>query len=255
MKLGLLRFVYKGLLTGMPFLTYNILKQSTFNAPLDVKPYSTYLNFRLDNEQVNYLSNYVNKFTNNLTIVPIELYPDTPEEYMLSVNIYNCTSPLFLNDGKEITRCEINTYVKDNNNNFGTLIIDYLSNEISMDPVNVIKFKDNIKFQNNDIYKIINCKSIIENIDLKLNFTTFYDFRSNISDKLIKYTDRVFYKNGIMDKVYYDSTLTHAKVRSPYIFNNLTFNYKGLNFTKLDSIFYFTNKLNFIGGMWANIFD
>lgn len=255
MKLGLLRFVYKGLLTGMPFLTYNILKQSTFNAPLDVKPYSTYLNFKLNSEQVDYLSNYINKFTNNLTIVPIELYHDTPEEYMLSVNIYNCTSPLFLNDEKEVTRCEINTYVKDNNNNYGTLIVDYLSNEISMDPVNVIKFKDNIKFQNADIYKVINCKSIMESIDLKLNFTTIYDFDNKISDKLVRYTDRVFYKNGIMDKVYYDSTLTDAEVRSPLIFNNLTFNYKGLNFTELDSIFYFTNKLNFIGGMWANIFD
>ena len=189
------------------------------------------------------------------SIVPIELYPDTPEEYMLSVNIYNCTSPLFLNDEKEVTRCEINTYVKDNNNNYGTLIVDYLSNEISMDPVNVIKFKDNIKFQNVDIYKVINCKSIMESIDLKLNFTTIYDFDNKISNKLVRYTDRVFYKNGIMDKVYYDSTLTDAEVRSPLIFNNLTFNYKGLNFTELDSIFYFTNKLNFIGGMWANIFD
>ena len=255
MKLGLLRFVYKGLLTGMPFLTYNILKQSTFNAPLDVKPFSTYLNFKLDTDQVDYLSNYVNKFTNNLTLVPIQLYPNTPEEYMLSVNIYNCTSPLFLNDEKEITRCEINTYVKDNNDNYGTLIVDYLSNEISMDPVNVIKFKDNIKFSNNDIYKTIDCKSKIENIDLKLNFTTFYDYSNKISDKLVKYTDRVFYKNGIMDKVYYDSTLTDATVRSPLIYNNLTFNYKGLKFTELDSIFYFTNKLNFIGGMWANIFD
>ena len=42
---------------------------------------------------------------------------------------------------KEITRCELNTYVKDHNGNYGTLIIDYLSNELSMDPLNIFKSK------------------------------------------------------------------------------------------------------------------
>lgn len=255
MKLSFLKFVYKSLLTGMPFLTYNSITKNTFLAPLDVKPYSTYLNFRLDQSQVNYLDTYINKYTKNLSIVPIELFPNSKEDYFLSVNIYNCTSPLFLNDEKEITRCEINTYVKDNLGNYGTLIIDYLSNEISMDPINVIKFKDNINYIDSNKFKIIDCCSKIENICLNLNYSTLFEKDMVISDHLIKYTDKVYYKNGIYDKVFYDSLLTNSETKTPPLYFNFSFIYKGLNFTEIDSIFYFKNTLNFVGGMWANIFD
>ena len=37
---------------------------------------------------------------------------DENASYYISVNIYNCTSPLFsLFTNKPVTRCEINTYV------------------------------------------------------------------------------------------------------------------------------------------------
>ena len=40
-----------------------------------------------------------------------------------------------------MTRFEINTYVKNQYNETGTLILDYLCNELSMDPVNLLKQK------------------------------------------------------------------------------------------------------------------
>ena len=39
-----IRFVYKGLLTGMPILTYNSFNKNTFNIPMTVNPISTYVN-------------------------------------------------------------------------------------------------------------------------------------------------------------------------------------------------------------------
>ena len=69
--------------------------------------------------------------------------------YYLSLNIYNCTSPVFLND-KVTTRFEINTYVNDECRK-GTLIIDYLSNELSMDPVNIFKRLSSLSYSNDKI--------------------------------------------------------------------------------------------------------
>ena len=256
MKFNLLKTVYKGILAGMPFLTYNPISQNTFNLPLDVCSFSTYLNFKLDDFQTNYLNNYIQKFNSNLEIVPISILNNEHDKHnYLSVNIYNCTSPAFLNNDKEFTRCEINTYVKDKKEgNYGTLIIDYLSNEFSMDPVNIFKFQEKVNFHSSDMFKIIDCSSITDKVILKANFSSMFDYNNILNDDLIRFTDLVYYKNGIFDKIYYDSSLVNAKIRSPTIVKSFNFKYKDLLFSKIDSIFYFTNKVRFIAGMWDNVY-
>lgn len=246
----LLELVYKGILTGMPLLTYNPITKNTLNVPMIVNPESTYLNFKLDNEKVKKLEKYIKKYS-NLSIIPIKM--DEKEEYILSVNVYNCTSPVFLND-KEITRFEINTYVKDEYNNNGTLILDYISNELSMDPLNIIKWKDDLIYNKYDVFNYIECNSKRDRIELNINFTAEYAKKIKINEDLVKYTDRVYYKNGIYDKIYFDSSLTSADLREPYLFTDFKFIYRDLNFTDLHSIFYFKNEIRFIGGMWDNLF-
>ena len=59
----------------------------------------------------------------------------------------------------------------------------------------------------------------------------------------------------MIDKIYYDSSLVNAIVKSPSIYLNLSFIYKNLTFNKIDSIFYFVNEIKFIGGMWSNIYE
>ena len=155
---------------------------------------------------------------------------------------------------KEISRCEINTYVKNKKGDYGTLIIDYLCNDLSMDPVNIFKVPSNIDFKINDIYNCINCNSKLDKVNLKLNYTQFQDIEFEINDDLIRYTDNVYYKNGIIDKIYYDNSLVNSEIRSPSLFFNFTFNYRDLQFDKIDSIFYFKNPLKFVGSMWDNIY-
>ncbi len=250
----LLKFVYRGLLTGMPLLTYNPISKTSFHAPLIVNPYSTYINFKLNNFQTNYLNDYIKQYSENLTIVPIKVKPNEKEHNYLSINIYNCSSPIFMNN-KDITRCEINTYVKDNSNNYGTLIIDYLSDELSMDPVNIFKKSEHVKYRDNDIYKLIDCFSEKDNVKLSLNYTLFREEKFDVDDSLIEYTDNVYYKNGILDKIYYDSSLTNADTREPRYYYNLTFKYKDLHFDNADSIFYFVNPIRFVGSIWNNLYN
>jgi len=269
MKLSFfLKFIHGGLLTGMPSLLYNPLTKQPLNIPLTIEPNSMYLNFKLTNDYSDYLNDYIKQYCDKLSIVPVSLFPGETSSKYLSVNIYNCTSPAFLNGNKKTLRCELNTYVKDTSSNkYGTLILDYLSNELSMDPVNLFKTRtkelmystesSNQYEQNNQILFNIFCRSPEDEVYLKLKMYT--DKQSNIpvatSDELIQFSDNIYYKNGIYDKLYYDDSLVNAELSSPtYVGDSeFSFTYKDMTFERFDSIFYFVNKINFVGSMWENL--
>ena len=77
----------------------------------------------------------------------------------------------------------------------------------------------------------------------------------HLHDDLIHYSDRIYYKNGIYDKLYYDSSLTRAPIVISMYNDQKYFQYKDLCLEKPISIFYFENKIHFTGGMWDNIFS
>ena len=54
----------------------------------------------------------------------------------MSVNIYNCTSSIMMSNKN--LKCELNTYIKTSEGEYGTLILDYVSNELSLDPINIL---------------------------------------------------------------------------------------------------------------------
>lgn len=241
----LLKFVYKGLITGMPILTYNPFNKNHFHAPFTIHPKSLYVNFKLNNEQKNIIQNDINLYSPDLKIIPIQFNKDLPEDYYLSINIYNCTSPLFFNENP-MTRLEINTYVNDGIRN-STVILDYVSSYLSMDPINIFKSGSNIFYNNNLIH--YNSKNVI--FDLNLT-TSDDDSIFNLSSNLVKMSDYIYYKNGILDKLFYDSSLVYAIHLIPQI-NKLHFSYNNLNFSKVDSIFYFNKHIYCVGSMWDNL--
>lgn len=248
-----LRFIYNGLLIGMPSFAYNPINKNNLLAPMCVQQYSTYINFKLDSKQVTFINNYINEYTDSLELIPLKMNLYEKPAFFLSVNVYNCTSPVFLNN-KNITRCEINTYVKNIDGTKGTIILDYLSNGLSLDPLNIFKKEDDIYFNkvNNNI--LLDCNSKKEKIYLSVDYNLLKYKRYDISKKLIDYTDNIYYKNGIMDKVYYDSTLTKASIKQSKEITNHFFLYKDMYFNRVDSVFYFDNKLNFVGSIWDNLY-
>jgi len=104
-----LKFFYNALLTGMPSLTYNPINKNVLHAPFIVNEFSTYINYRLNLDQLQTLKNYLHENTDGFNIVPSSILNDDSKDYFLSLNIYNCSSPLFLTD-ENMTRFEINTY-------------------------------------------------------------------------------------------------------------------------------------------------
>ena len=250
-----LKIFYNALLTGMPSLTYNPINRNILHAPFTVNQYSTYINYKLNQQQIYSINNFLEEKNNNLKIMPSSLINQDNKEYILSINIYNCSSPIFdFISNKPSTRCEINIYVNDKNQEKGTLIMDYVSNILSLDPDNLFKSPDSIDFSYNNEYILGNAK----NDNFILNF--HYNHKINafeynkLNSDLIKFTDRIYYPNGIYDKVFYDSSLIHNKIILCNDFN-IYFKFLDIEFTDVDSLFYFKHRINFVGGLWYNLFD
>lgn len=249
-----LKNFYKFLMIGMPQYIYNPLSNNNFLAPLTVQSYSTYVNFKLDERQVHYLNQYLKEYSDDLTIVPLKISKYEFPTYYLNVNVYNCTSPILMDD-KNIVRCELNTYVKARDGTMGTVILDYISDGISLDPVSLFKNPSDISFRRENGYNIIDCTSSRQKIDLQLTYSVLNDEAFTMSQELVDYTDNIYYKNGIMDKIYYDSSLTRAEIRQTNFISNFHFKYRDLEFTEIDSVFYFKDELRFVGSLWDNLYS
>ena len=275
MHFKLLKFVYNGLLSGMPFIAYNPITKTPIHVPFTIKEQSTYINYKLSNIYTHELNEYIHKYDPNMDITPIKLLSnEEAASPYLSVNVYNCSSPIFFNENNDITRFEINTYIRKwnsttNSYSYGTLILDYTSNELSMDPINIFKPKEDLRFvfENSHINEYVNqidCTSIKDDIYFNLSLIPWYYSstesspnleRKQIHDDLIQYSDAIYYKNGIYDKLYYDSSLINAPIHFPYVVHkNANFYYRGMIFEKPDHVFFFEKPIFFVGGMWENIF-
>tara|TARA_Y100000816_G_scaffold285696_2_gene265699 strand:+ start:17 stop:802 length:786 start_codon:yes stop_codon:yes gene_type:complete len=248
-----LKFFYNALLTGMPSLTYNPINKNILHSPFTLDKSSTYINYKLNDEQIYAIKNFLNE-KNDLTLVPSSLLNQNSKDYYLSINIYNCSSPIFEFISKEpATRCELNVYVKDKDNSKGTLIMDYESNILSLDPTNLFKMGGNINFKQNDEYitGYVNSKNFMLDFYYNKYLNSFVD--NKVSSNLVKFTDKIYYPNGYYDKLYYDSSLIHNKIIEVNDYQ-VKFNFLNIDFTDIDSIFYFEDKIKFVGGLWENLY-
>ena len=259
---NILKLFYSALLTGLPSICYNPINKNTLHAPFTVNAGSTYINYKLNNDQFNKINNYLSQNTNNLKLKTISIFKNNNKrlntkdssDYYLSINIYNCTSPIFSFLSKEpVTRCEINTYVINKKKELGTLIIDYTSNILSVDPDNIFKNSCPTKFSKDTNNNILSCFAYSDNIIFEMD----YDYNNiiynkKINEEMVKFTDKIFYNNGIYDKLYYDTSLIHNNLLVPRYFN-INFNFMDIEFDNPDSIFFFKDQLNFLGGMWDNL--
>tara|TARA_X000000368_G_scaffold212875_1_gene168150 strand:- start:349 stop:1140 length:792 start_codon:yes stop_codon:yes gene_type:complete len=257
-NINIIRLFYKAMLTGIPVTLFNPYSDTSLLAPCTVYNGSTYINYRLDDKQKDILQNYIG---NDLKLIPTTLSysePISDRPYYLSINIYNCTSPLFKFVSDEpVTRCEINTYVKNKNNETGTVIIDYTSNKPSIDPVELfqqssfIDFKEHSNLKSDNILSYGNTYG--NNINLSFSYIkSKFDKLFNMDPNLIRLTDNIFYKNGIIDKLYYDKSLVYSDKSIPKLLY-IHFSFLNMTFDTPDSIFYFNNNVDFVGSIWHNL--
>ena len=236
--------IYKGLMFGMPILTYNPINQVKLIAPFTVMPNSLYINYQLNQIQKNKIQHHIHNYNSSLDLIPISIDKNENPKYYLSLNIYNCSSPLFLTD-ENMTRFEINTYVNNGKEN-GTLILDYISSSLSMDPINIFKFSEIINYTKEYIFTKTKNIKLFSNYEINNK-----DKSKELSEELTLFTDKIFYLNGIYDRIYYDGSLVNAEIKIPKI-KTLFFEFLNMTFITPLSVFYFYNPIFFAGTMWAN---
>jgi hypothetical protein len=241
-----LKFIYRNFVSGIPLFTYNLNSEIPFHAPFKVMPESLYINYKLNLRQRCALNSYIKQINPNLYLEPVKINIKDKPKYYISLNIYNCTSPVFMNT-MGMTRFEINTYVN-NGITKGTLIIDYLSNSLSMDPVNIYKKPVILNYNSGKIFG--KSKNIILNTSVLFSEK---DLGFLAHSELARYTDYIYYSNGIYDKLYYDPSLTNAILKVPQI-EYLDFTFLNITFQRPDSVFYFKDSISFVTSMWDNIF-
>ena len=85
------------MLSGMPNLISNPINKNPLSSAFIVSPYSTYINYKLDNHEYNIINSFMNNNknnsnsnSNNFKIIPTEIIKNTNLDYFLSINIYNC---------------------------------------------------------------------------------------------------------------------------------------------------------------------
>ena len=57
----------------MPSLTYNPINKNILHAPFTVNQYSTYINYKLNDYQINAINNYLQEKDNKLILAPSSL--------------------------------------------------------------------------------------------------------------------------------------------------------------------------------------
>ena len=105
-----------------------------------------------------------------------------------------------------------------------------------MDPVNIFKNSIPLKYNNGEIIGIDDNILLNASLNLSDKDSQFY-----LDKDLAKFSDIIYYTNGIYDKLFYDTSLTEAFVKVPKI-QNLRFDYINLTFSRPDSIFYFKRE-------------
>ena len=252
----LLKGFYNFMLIGLPTATYSPLNnKSIFHAPVKIDSTSTYINYKIPKNKFNIVNKYIKDYNKDLSLIPTRISSDLAE-YYISINIYNCSSPIFNSVTKEpVTRCEINTYVVNEKGEEGTLILDYTSNFLSLDPVNIFKEKGICNFNKDRNKYMMEAKN--DNFELEGKFlrNENKDFGILLNKKIIAHTDNIFYLNGICDKLYYDSSLVRSSIRLPNNIEKIKFKFLDIDFKHVDSIFYFEEPLNFVGAIWSNLYN
>ena len=64
----LLKLIYSGLLINTPSFISNPFNNNRIIAPLQVSPLSTYINFKLDTNQIQILNTYISKYNDNIEV-------------------------------------------------------------------------------------------------------------------------------------------------------------------------------------------
>jgi hypothetical protein len=172
-----------------------------------------FINFNIPRKQVKMLERDLG-LPANLTLARSRMTATQPWKYMLTLNIYETRDVL---SGAPVLRAEWSVYVKDVSNvssdNYYFLVIDVNSNSPSLDPYNGMTPPTEFSYSNSAGVLEASISSI-EGLS-KFNIEFEYEEKASevrLDEQWILSNDRVYWRNGVYDRLLYNGSLMSAHV-------------------------------------------
>ncbi len=169
-------------------------------------PNSLYINFEIKPSALDAFTKLID-LPEELELVPVRVLADEQPAYLLTLNIYEVSG---LVSG---SRAEWSTYVDDGDGKPRYMILEAQSSSGSMDPVNIVTRADTVEHVRNGM-------ELFSRVDSGQgsSFTATIGLSdaqpmSRLANEWIGANDRIYWRNGIFDRAWYDASLFDSPVR------------------------------------------
>lgn len=203
---ALKRFLYSQL--AMLDAVKILLGKTEPHVPFTVKadPASVYYNFPIKPAQLEAFGNYLN-MPQGFELCPIRCLESDEGDYMLTLNVYEVT-------GIAVgVRAEWSTYIRDETGCPRYMVVEAQSSEYSMDPIDIITRKGRVEHRTAGGHTETLVASLQKKL-FKANFQTDGDTeKASIHPEWVSANDRIYWRNGICDRTFYDAGLAFPSAR------------------------------------------
>ncbi|MBY6196063.1 hypothetical protein [Vibrio hangzhouensis] len=180
---------------------------------IDNRVPSMFVNFNIPEKQVKELERDLG-LPSNLTLARSRMTDTQPWKYMLTLNIYETLDVL---SGVPVLRAEWSVYVRDvsdvSSDNYYFMVIDVNSNSPSLDPYNGMTPPTGFSYANDGGF----LEASILNLDTSSKFSiefanVEYKAGARLDEQWILSNDRIYWRNGVYDRLLYNGSLLSAHV-------------------------------------------
>ena len=169
-------------------------------------PCSVYINFELKKNALNDFIEYIG-LPEEFAVTPVRCLADEDPVYLLTLNIYQVSGIV------RGSRAEWSTYVDDGEGKPRYMVLEARSSSGSMDPVNIVTRSDRVEHART-------AGNLVSTVASKGG--KFFRSRISLSDKhavatlskaWVAANDRIYWRNGVFDRAWYDGNLFDSPVR------------------------------------------
>jgi len=232
-----------------PILRFDVLAN---NVP------SVFINFNIPKDKVKALEAYLD-LPDGIKLAQSKMTPRQPARYLLTLNIYESPDAL---TGQPAFRAEWSVYVKDRNDPSAKgpylMVVDVDSSSASLDPYNLFTPPTGFAYANN----AGRLEGSIQYLDTSEKFSFAFGMPPakapsvRLHEPWILANDRVYWRNGVYDMLFYNGLLLDADVaevdpRSVVIDDRTSWS----NFIDPapTQVLVFRNRLQFVLHPWYNV--
>jgi hypothetical protein len=252
-------FTFGAFSYGHAFLVLQGLEEPLlrFDVRADDVP-SVFINFNIPRDNVKALEAYLD-LPDGIKLAQSKMTPRQPARYLLTLNVYESPDAL---TGQPAFRAEWSVYVKDRNDPSAKgpylMVVDVDSSSASLDPYNLFTPPTGFSYANSDG----RLEGTIQYLDTSEKFSFAFGMPPadapsiKLHEPWILANDRVYWRNGVYDVLFYNGLLLDADVAEvdprSVVIDDRTI-WSGFVDPTPTQVLVFRNPLQFVLHPWYNV--